>query len=141
MRFPQIVVFDTGGATARSLDSLVARRSRWLLREPHQAPACLDLIRSGGPSVLVMKLGRNVVRELGFLDEAHAEVPDVPIVVVADSDDSALMSLVLELGASYVVQPPEPRDALSAVVESLMAAAINRLGGDAAAASTEGPAA
>jgi DNA-binding NarL/FixJ family response regulator len=136
MRYPQIVVFETGGKTARGLDPLIVRQHRWLLRETQQTPACLDLLRAGGPSVLVVKLGRNVVRELGFLDEVHARAPEVPVVVVADSDDTALMSLALELGASYVVQPPEPRATLVAVVESLMNAAILRQTGD-----LEGPAA
>jgi DNA-binding NtrC family response regulator len=126
MRYPQIVVFETDGILARALEPIVRER-RWMLRESQQAPACLELLRANGPTVLVQKLGRNLVRELTFLNDAHAAFPDVPIIAVADAEDTTLMALVLELGASHVVQPPQPRSGLLQIVESLMSATIRRL--------------
>ena len=128
MRHPQIVVFETDGALAHSLQP-VAEERRWLVRESRQAPACLQLLLLGGPSVLVLKFGRHLVRELTFLDEVHTATPDVPIVAVGDAEDQALMGLALELGASYVLLPPQPRQLLTEVVTSLMQAVIVRLEG------------
>lgn len=103
MRHPQIVVLETDGALAGLLGPLAEQR-RWLLRESRQAPACLSLLKAGGPTVLVMKLGRHLVREMTFLDEVHATLPDLPIVVASDAEDPTLMSLAMELGARCVLQ-------------------------------------
>jgi len=137
MRHPQIVVFETDGTLAGYLEPL-AQECRWLLRESRQAPACLQLL-SGGPAVLVLKIGRHLVRELTFLDEAHAAAPDVPIVAVGDTEDATLFSLAMELGASYVLFPPQPRQQLSDVVQSLMTVALRRHGADAPAAESAPP--
>ncbi len=126
MRYPQIVVFEPDGLLARTLEPIVSAQHRWLLRESRQAPACLELLRSGGPTVLVLRLGRNLVRELTFLDQVHGGLPDLPVVVVGDAEDATLMAIALELGASHVVQPPQPRQALQAVVESLMLQTVQR---------------
>lgn len=139
MRYPQIVVFEPDGGLAGALEPVVAAKQRWLLREPRQAPACLEFLRSPGPTVLVLKLGRNLVRELTFLDQVHAGLPDLPIVAVGDADDSALMAIALELGASHVVQPPQPRQILLAAVESLMLQAIRRLNPESAGRTSTGP--
>ncbi len=119
MRHPQIITFETDGALARSLDT-IAQERRWLQREVRQTSACLNLLAPGSPSVLVMKLGRNLIRELTFLDRVHAAMPDVPIVAVSDAEDVTLMSIVLEMGASFVIQPPQPRQSLAKIVDSLM---------------------
>src|SRR5205823_11293395 len=114
MKHPQIVVFETDGLLAQYLAGLMARfldaehpeaaKPRWLLRESRQVPACLNLLRSGGPSVLILKVGRNLVRELAVLDEVHSALPDVPAVVVGDTEDEALEVLGFDLGAAYVLQ-------------------------------------
>lgn len=125
MRFPQVVVFENDGALAAHLRPWAAE-GRWLLREPRQIPACLDSLRAGGPTVLVMRLGRHLFRELTLLDEAATAHPDVPIIVVTDTEDAALMSLILDLGASYVLMPPQPRNALPELVERMMRAEQER---------------
>src|SRR5262245_10938212 len=109
MRYPKIVVFENDRTLASYLEPLTeeGREPRWLLREPRQGPACLNLLHDGGPAVLILKIGRHLVRELTFLDEVHASAPDVPIVAVGDAEDAALMSLTLELGASFVLLPPQ----------------------------------
>src|SRR5262245_38637930 len=111
MRHPSIVVFETDRSLASTLRPLAEER-RWLLRESRQGPACINLLRGGGPAVLVVKIGRHVLRELTLIDDVHAALPDVPIVAAGDAEDSTLMSIALELGASYVVLPPQPRHAL-----------------------------
>jgi DNA-binding NtrC family response regulator len=126
MKHPQIVVFESDGLLARYLDDTAARH-KWLLRESRQVPACLNLLRDGGPCALVLKVGRNLVRELGVLDEAHAALPDVPVVVVGDTEDEAIEVLAYDLGAAYVLQPPEPRQHLTELVEQLVQSSIERM--------------
>jgi len=132
MRHPKIVVLESDGTLASYLKPIVEDRPpqpkerRWLLRETRQAPACLQLIRESGPTVLVLKIGRHLVRELTFLDQAHAAQPGVPIVAVGDAEDATLMALALELGASYVLFPPQPRAMLADIVARLLQSAIDR---------------
>lgn len=117
MRQPQIVVFESDGTLAGSLLALANER-RWLLRESPQSPACLNLLHTGGPTVLVMKLGRHLVREMTFLDEVHTALPDLPIVAVVDSEDTTLMSLAMELGARFIMQPrPQLLDVVAQLLE------------------------
>lgn len=143
MKHPQIVVFENDGVLAQFLAQLLATERadaappRWLLRETRQVPACLNLLRAGGPSVLVLKVGRNLQRELSVLDDVHAALPDVPVVVVADSEDEALEVLAYELGAVYVLQPPQPRHHLVEVVEHLVKATIDRMKSDSVRQSDE----
>jgi DNA-binding NtrC family response regulator len=137
MRHPRIVVFETDGTLANYLQPLAQER-RWLLRETRQGPACLQLLREG-PAVLVLKIGRHLVRELTFLDEAHTAAPDAPIVAVGDSEDATLFGLTMELGASYVLVPPQSRQQLTEVVQSLMEATARRLGATELPAATPEP--
>ena len=125
MRLPQIVVFENDSLLARQLQEAATSRA-WLLRESRQAPACLKLLRGGGPTVLVLRLGRDLRRELSFLDDVHTKVPDVPIIVVGNAENPALLSLAYELGAAFVLFPPSPRQQLGEVTEHLLDATILR---------------
>ncbi len=126
MKHPQIVIVETDGLLARLLEPL-AKERRWLLRESRQAPACLNLLREGGPSLLVLKLGRNLIHELTLLDRVNVLLPDVPVIVVADSADGALQSLIYDLGALYVLAPPEPRPDLIGLAAQALQATIERV--------------
>ncbi len=128
MRHPQIVIFESDGLLAKLLAPTVAER-RWLLRESRQVPACLNLLREGGPSLLVLKLGRNLIRELALLDRARTLLPDVPVIVVGDTVDAGLLAVVYELGALYVLLPPEPRTSLIALATQALTATIERFVG------------
>ncbi len=121
MRFPQIVVFESDGVLAANLQPL-AKETRWLVREPKQVPACLDLLRESGPKVLLLRLGRHLIRELTLLDEASSTNADVPVIVVCDNDDPALLSVAMDLGASYVLMPPLTRHILPELIEKVMRA-------------------
>jgi DNA-binding NtrC family response regulator len=127
MKHPQIAVFESDNLLARYLDQLVERR-RWLLRESRQIPACVNLLLAGGPSVLVIKIGRNLIREYSLLAEVHELLPNVPILVVSDAEDTALEALAYDLGADFVLQPPEPRTRLIELVERVMESTIARNG-------------
>ena len=74
MRHPQIVVFESDSLLARQLQE-TATANAWLLRESRQTPACMKLLRAGGPAVLVLRVGR-ARRGLRGRDLGHS--PSVP---------------------------------------------------------------
>jgi DNA-binding NtrC family response regulator len=126
MRYPQIILYEADASIAQILEPIVQAR-RWVLRHPRQAPACLALVEGGGPAVLVLKIGRHLIREMTFLDQVHEGSPDVPLVVVADSEDYLLLRLSMELGASFVLMPPQSRQDLVEVVTRLLETTIQRM--------------
>ncbi len=121
MRHPQVLVYETDGRLAELLREPVRDRL-WALREVRQPEACLRLLRAGGPAVVVVKLGRDVVRELTLLERVGWLFPETGRVVVGDVEDAALAGLAWDLGASYVLFPPERRDLLPEVVIGLVEA-------------------
>jgi len=119
MRHPQILVYDGDGRLAGLVRDLAKTRS-WLLREIRQAEACLRLLRRGGPGVLILKVGRDLTRELELLERVATLAPDKATIVVGDTEDSVLSGLAWDLGASFVLCPPLPREQLPDIVAGLM---------------------
>jgi hypothetical protein len=143
MRYPQILVFESDGLLAGMLRE-TAKTNRWVLREPRRPEACLRLLRSLCPSVLVLKIAnqakrepglplkdeeqrariesrqREQVRSLELLDQVHWLYPDTAIVVVGDAEDVSLTGQAWELGGSYVFMPPQSRQQLPQLVTALM---------------------
>jgi DNA-binding response OmpR family regulator len=119
VRLPQLLIYEGDGRLAALLRETAEAR-RWSLREPRQLAACLRLLRRGGPAVLVVRVGRNLEREMTLVERAHAFFPDVAIVVVGDRDQAPLAGLAWDLGADLVVFPPLPRDGLPEMVLGLM---------------------
>lgn len=126
MQFPQVVVFESDGKLARHLAES-ASFNRWLMREVRQTDACLNWVRRRGPVVLVLKVGRNLQRELEMLDAVRSSMPDVPVIAVTDLDDPLLESLMYDLGATFVLLPPLRRSQLAELVERVMQSAIARV--------------
>lgn len=126
MRHPQIVLFEHDAKLARQLAEL-GESQRWRVSETRQGPACIALLRRHAPAVFVLKVGRNLHRELALLREVHGAVPDVPVVVVGDTEDVLLEALVYNLGASFVLQPPLSRPQLAELVEHMMRRAVERI--------------
>ena len=127
MLHPRILVYEGDGSLARLLRPL-AGEQRWSLREPRRPQACLALLRRPHPTVLVVKLGRDVACELGLVERVHWLHPHTASVVVGDVEDPALDGLAWDVGAACVWTPPRPRDQLPAIVSALMEAAVCRLG-------------
>ncbi|HYT88188.1 MAG TPA: hypothetical protein VEL76_05675 [Gemmataceae bacterium] len=120
MRRAQVVIYENDGR----LTGLLRERATacgWWLREVHHAGACLRLLRRGG--VLVLKVGRDVERELTLLERATRLCPDAVAVLVGDADNPALAGLAWDLGARYVLFPPQPREHLPDIVSALMSPA------------------
>ena len=121
MRRAQVVVYESDGR----LTGLLRERAQahgWWLREVHHTGACLRLMQKGG-GVLVLRTGRDLEHELAMLERVTRLVPDAATVLVADADNPALAALAWDLGARYVLVPPQPREQLPQLVEALMGAA------------------
>src|ERR1700693_1474782 len=99
MRHPQLLIYENDGLLARLLRSVPRSRGNlgktldWSLREPRRPETCLRLLRRGGPIILVLKLGRDLVGELGLLQQVHWLFQSTPVVVVCDTQDSTLAGL------------------------------------------------
>ena len=119
MYHPQLLVYEGDGRLAALLRPL-AEANKWSLREPRQLGACLRLLRRGGPGVLVLQAGRDLEREFALLERVAWFFPDTAAVLVGDSEHASLAGLAWDLGAAYVLFPPQPRDTLSEVVTGLM---------------------
>lgn len=119
MNHPQIVVWEGDGRLAALLRPLAEER-RWVLREPRQVVAVPRLLRTAAPGVVVIKAGRDLERELNLLERVAWLFPEARTVLVADAEQARLAGLVWDLGASYVLAPPQPRERLPEIVAALM---------------------
>ena len=80
----------------------------------------MRLLGRGGPTVLIVKAGRDLERELGLLERTAWLYPDAPAVLVCDGDQAELAGLAWDLGAAYVLLPPQPRERLAEITAGLM---------------------
>jgi hypothetical protein len=119
MRHPQLIILEYGGRLAALLRDLAEER-RWTLHESRQDAALLRQLQRGGPTVLVLQIGQHLEREFGLLAHVSRHTPEVATVVVGDVDHPALAGLAWDLGAAYVLFPPQPRERLTEVVASLL---------------------
>lgn len=119
MRYPQLLVYEPDGRLARLLEG-TAGTHRWALRQPRRAETCLRLLRQGGPAVLVVRLSNDLEGAFGLVDRVSRLHPDAAVVVVGDAEERALADLAWDLGARYVLFPPQPRERLVDVVAALM---------------------
>lgn len=120
MRQRQVLVCETDGLLAAVLRERVQAHG-WRLSEVRHLRACLGLLPPGGDSVFVLRAGRDLVREMTLLEEAFRRFPDTAVVVVCDADNPALANLAWDLGACFVLHPPQVRELLADVVEGLLA--------------------
>jgi DNA-binding NarL/FixJ family response regulator len=119
MRQAQVLAYGVEGPVAGRLQELAQGRGL-SLREVGNPRACLNLLRQGGPAVLVLKLGRNLVQELTLVQEVGSVFPEVSVVVFGDTDHPALAAFAWDLGAACVLFPPQPVELLPEVVLRLL---------------------
>jgi DNA-binding NtrC family response regulator len=117
MQRAQVIVCEPDGRLAELLRDSAGQR-RWWLREVRQAKSILEALSAGG--VLVLKVGRDLENELGLLEKVSWLYPDVPTVVVGDTENPPLAELAWDLGARLVLFPPLPRAYLPEVIAGLM---------------------
>ena len=119
MRYPQLLVYESDGRLADFLKA-TAQIYKWSFRESRQPESCLRLLRRGGPGVLVVKLGGDLVRELSLVEQVASHLPEAAAVVVGETEDPALAAVAWDLGARFVHFPPQPRDQLLDIVTGIM---------------------
>jgi DNA-binding NtrC family response regulator len=119
MQYPQLLVYETDRRLAGILQRL-ADKNNWPLREPRQLSAVERLLDRGGPSVLVLRLSRDMERELAMLEQFTWLHPDASVILVADNDQRGLAGLAWDLGVKCVLLPPHTRERLEEIVLHLM---------------------
>ncbi len=119
MQHTQVLVYESDGKLAAGLKEL-AQQLGFRLREIRQEKACLNLLRRGGPGVLVLKVGRDLERELRLLERAGWLFPESAVIVVGDSHYPGLAGLAWDLGARFVLFPPQPLELLPDLVRSFL---------------------
>jgi DNA-binding NtrC family response regulator len=121
MRYPQVLVYERDGRLAALLkQSLDERKLKWVVREPRDLASCLRLLERGGPSVVVVKMGGDLERELTLVERTVFHHPDTKTVLVGDGEHVALAGAGWDLGAAYVLLPPMSRESLPDIVAGLM---------------------
>ena len=117
MRSAQILVYEGDGKLAEGLRELCQERGA-RLREVREEKACLSALRRGG--VLILKVGRDLEREMALLQRAAWLFPQIPVIVVGDADYPGLAALAWDLGALFVLFRQHSVDMLRDLVAHLL---------------------
>jgi len=120
MRRAQAVVMERDGRLADLLRPAAETRG-WWIREVRQPLSCLDLLRQGGQSVLVLFVGPQVETEMALLERVTYLAPECRSVVVIETGDARLANLAWDLGAEYVLLPAQVPQQLADLVTGLLA--------------------
>jgi DNA-binding NtrC family response regulator len=107
MQHAQLLAFGVESRLAEVLRELAQNRALWL-REVRHPKTCLNLLRRGGAGVLVLRLGKNLDHELALLEQVSHLFPSTRTIVVGPAANSSLAALAWDLGAAYVLFPPQP---------------------------------
>src|SRR5688572_23580960 len=83
MKHPQVAVYEADGWLASQVRRL-AGENGWLVRESRHPEACLALLSDGRPSVLLLKLEKDLVDGLTLLTQVVEQAPDCPVLLVSD---------------------------------------------------------
>ena len=115
MQRAQLLAFGLEGRLADILRELAREREVWL-REVRHIRTCLNLVRQGGAGALVLRLGKNLDREMALLEQVTHLFPTTATIVVGPADNQPLAALAWDLGAAYVLFPPQPVESIREVV-------------------------
>ncbi len=119
MRYPQVLVYEHDALLTSMLEP-VARREKWSLRHPRDLAECSELLRRGGPAVLVLRVGRSLAFEMALLERVAWLFPDAGTVVVGEAAQAPVAGLAWDLGADFVMILPQPGEMLPEVVAGLL---------------------
>ena len=107
MRHPQIICYESSGWLAGQIRRLAAE-SGWLIREPRDDAACLSLLDSLRPSVLLLEISRDEKAAVELMNHRLQEVRARAILVCLDHADEPWAMAALRAGAphasAYVVK-------------------------------------
>lgn len=126
MRYPQILILDTGEAIETELRELAARQ-RWMLRSVQQTRALRSALQEMRPSVVCLNVDPSdeQVALLTVLSECQFDFPQVPFLVISskklpEPQRSHWAAAALDLGARFVLFPPLIRSVLEDLVRGMM---------------------
>jgi DNA-binding NtrC family response regulator len=119
MRRAQVAVMERDGRLADLLRP-AADAGGWWVREVRQPSSCLEMVRQGGPAVLVLLVGPQVETEMALLERVTYLAPECQSVAVIESGDARLANLAWDLGAAYVLLPAQLPQHLADVVTGLL---------------------
>jgi DNA-binding NtrC family response regulator len=119
MHHTQLLAFGLEGRLADMLRELAQGRALWL-REVRHVKTCLNLLRRRGAEVLVLRLGKNLDQELTLLEQVTHLFPTTRTIVVGPTDNQQLAALAWDLGAAYVLFPPQPVETIRDVVRGFL---------------------
>lgn len=134
MKHPQVVVYESDGWLADQVRRLTGENA-WLVRESRRPDACLALLADARPSILLLRLERELLDGLTLLGQVTEQAPDCPVVLVSDvkmeeaEQRAQLSALAFDLGARYVLFPPLQQPVIEDLVAGLLGAAIRRVVG------------
>ncbi len=134
MKLPQIVLYESDGALAGQVRRLAGENS-WLVRESRDPDACVKLLADSRPTILLLKLERELHDGLALLTRVSERAPDCATIVVSDvkmegaEQRAQLSALAFDLGARYLLFPPLQQPVIEDLVSGLMAATIKRVVG------------
>jgi DNA-binding NtrC family response regulator len=134
MKHPQVVVYESDGWLTDQVRRL-AGENGWLVRESRRADACLALLADARPTVLLLRLERELLDGMTLLSQVAEKAPDCPVVLVSDvkmegaEQRAQLSALAFDLGARYVLFPPLQQPVIEDLVSGLLGAAIRRVVG------------
>jgi DNA-binding NtrC family response regulator len=121
MRQAQVLAYGLDGRLAELVQQC-CRDQGCTLRDVQHVKTCRDALRRAGPTVLVLKLGRDVEGELAILQQTQLAGLDIDVVVIGEADNPLLAGLSWDLGAACVLFPPQPADLLPGVIVRLLSA-------------------
>lgn len=115
MKRAQLVTYGVAGRLEDRLTRWADER-QWRMRPLQDEAAALRVLAEGG--VFVLKIGRDLVREMELLAKVTRLLPETVSVVVGDGDNPALAALAWHLGARWVALPMESVEDLEKVLAS-----------------------
>jgi hypothetical protein len=118
MHHAQLIVYGVEGRLAELLGALAHERALWL-REVRHVKTCLNLLRRGA-GVLVLRVGKNLDQEMILLEQVTHLFPNAKTIVVGPVDNPALAGLAWDLGAAYVLLPPQPIETIGEIVSGFL---------------------
>lgn len=119
MRFAQVIAYGADGQLAELLREVTQQRGAWL--RPVSRPAtCLGLLRKNPASIVVLKLGTDLEKELALLQRCSEQFPAAATLVVGHTEHPPLAALAWDLGARFVLFPPQPSARLRDLLVGLL---------------------
>ncbi len=119
MHRAQVLAYGIEGRLADQFRGL-AQAQGWWFRPLRHTQACLNLLRQSGPAVFVLKIGRDLERELTLLERVSWLFPETAAIVIGASDDLLLAGLAWDLGAKCVMLPPSSFELLAETVQGFL---------------------